>query len=225
MKWAEIARANRDPQNGAPLAYVQLTEVIKFTEDELKEGAKLWEKTLMGMVVGTTPNYNEMLKFVRTNWKDCNKIHQVSRGVYLFDFSFEEAKNKVLHGKWAVFNCFPLILKPWRSGLNLNDCFDRVPVWIQLPGLSLDLWTTRNLSKIASYVGMPIMTDNFTAKRDRLGFARVMIEVHINDVLSSTIPLCGVDGNTYQQQVVYEWRSVKCGKCGWFGHLDANCQK
>lgn len=224
--WADIARANRDPNNGMRLSYVKPTEVLSFSAAELCEGASLWNSALIGMVEGASPSYIEVVKYSRNAWKDVGvaRVHQLRKGIFLFDFNGEEDKAKILDGRWAVYNRFPLILKPWRSGMDINKCFDKLPIWVQFPGLNLDLWTTRNLSRVASYVGVPIISDACTAVRDRLTYARVLVEVPLNGKLPDNIPM-DCDGEKFLQQVIYEWKPVRCGHCGWLGHDAPNCRR
>lgn len=225
--WADITRANRDPSNGLPLSYVKPTEVLSFSAAELKAGAKLWDSVLIGMVVGASPSYSEVAKYVKLAWKDfgLTKIHQLRKGIFLFEFHSEEDKMKVLDGRCAIYNRFPLILKPWKSGMNINKCFDKLPIWVQFPGLNLDLWATSNLSKVASYVGIPVTTDACTAVRNRLAYARVLVEVPLAGKLPDTIPMQCDGGAVYHQQVVYEWKPVRCSHCDWLGHDVSNCRR
>lgn len=91
--WAEITQANRDPRK-LTLLYVKPTEIISFSTDEREKGASFWHTALVGMVVGTTPSYNEIVKFSKTNWKDfgIGKVHLLPKGVFLFEFRSEEDK-------------------------------------------------------------------------------------------------------------------------------------
>lgn len=96
-------------------------------------------------------------------------------------------------------------------------------VWIKLPGLQPRLWSTKNLSSIASFVGTPIATDRMTANRTRLDFARVLVEVKIGAEHPIEIPIEGPNGTTIQP-VIYEWRLQKCSKCGRLGHEAEQCR-
>lgn len=225
--WADIARANRDPRNGMPLSFISPTEILQFSAAELTEGAKLWNSSLIGMVVGASPNYGEVCKYVNSAWRDIGhtRIHQLRKGIYLFDFSSEEDRAKALEGRWSIYNRFPLLLKPWTPGMEIGQCFNKIPIWVQFPGLNLDLWETRNLSKVASYIGKPITTDACTADRKRMAFARVLIEVPLDGKLPNFIPIKCCEGSVQHQQVVYEWKPVRCSNCGWLGHDLDMCRR
>lgn len=77
------------------------------------------------MIVGASSSYEEVTQFVKSTWKDIglSRIHQLLKGIYLFDFHSEEDKAKVLDGRWAIYGRFPLMLKPWSLGADINECF------------------------------------------------------------------------------------------------------
>ena len=54
-------------------------------------------------------------------------------------------------------------------------------MWLKFPGLILHLWSQAMLSKIASMIGRPLFTDMMTARRSRLAFARVCVEISIEN--------------------------------------------
>jgi len=103
--------------------------------------------------------------------------------------------------------------------------FATVPVWVQLPDLPLDCWNARALSKIASRIGKPITTDKMTLTKERLSFARVMVEVDASKELVSSVEIKLPTGDIYDQVVVFEVTPKYCKKCKVFGHIDGDCSK
>ncbi|GFP94575.1 hypothetical protein PHJA_001601900 [Phtheirospermum japonicum] len=66
----------------------------------------------------------------------------------------------------------------------LPSCFEfdryspnTITVWIKMPGLPLDCWNKKIISKTASKVGTPIVTDILTRNRERVSYARVLVEI------------------------------------------------
>lgn len=53
-----------------------------------------------------------------------------------------------------------------------------IPIWIQILELPLKYWGC--LSKLLSQIGNPIKPDNATVNRDRIGYARYLVEMDIN---------------------------------------------
>jgi len=103
--------------------------------------------------------------------------------------------------------------------------FATVPVWVQLPDLPLECWNARALSKIASRIGKPISTDKMTLSKERLSFARVMVEVDASKELVSSLEIKLPTGDIYDQLVVFEIKPKYCKKCKVFGHIEGDCSK
>lgn len=58
-----------------------------------------------------------------------------------------------------------------------------VPIWVKLLGLDLKYWSPVGLSKIGSLIGLPLMVDSHTEKKQGLQFAKLLIEVDIDSEL------------------------------------------
>lgn len=82
------------------------------------------------MVVCASPGYGEVSKYVKSAWKDAEvvRIRQLRKEIYLFDFQCEDDRAKFLEGRWAIYNRFHLLLKPWTMGSNINQCFDKISI-------------------------------------------------------------------------------------------------
>lgn len=132
----------------------------------------------------------------------------------------------MLSRNWSFYHKSQISLKAWEPDLDIDKLdFVSAPVWIQLPKLPWRYWNRKGLSKIASYVGLPISMDKLTAKRARLGFARILVEVNIKGELPKTIPITDPEGNVFEQPVVYEHLLPRCSGCGFVGHTVEQCRK
>ncbi|GAA0144757.1 hypothetical protein LIER_36001 [Lithospermum erythrorhizon] len=62
-------------------------------------GEERWRNTVIGYVLGQNPNFREMEGFVRARWADFGevKVHNMGKGVYVFQMESELAKMEV-HG-------------------------------------------------------------------------------------------------------------------------------
>ncbi|XP_020254858.1 uncharacterized protein LOC109831820 [Asparagus officinalis] len=100
-------------------------------------------------------------------------------------------------------------------------------MWIQLPNLKLNLWSSSGISKIASTVGIAITTDKLTATRERLSYARVLIEIKLplKEPLPNQIVVQGPDGKCYNQKIVYELKPRWCKNCNIVGHMTKQCRR
>lgn len=72
-------------------------------------------------------------------------------------------------------------------------------------------------SKIASAIGKPIHIDEATAKKKRLDFARICVEINAEDELPNDITI-SVNSDSVMVGVEYQWLPPKCESCKVFGH-------
>jgi hypothetical protein len=100
-----------------------------------------------------------------------------------------------------------------------------VPVWVKLPNLPLKCWTPRCLSKLASVLGKPIQCDKLTSTKERLSYARVLVEVDLLEDLRSSIDVVLPNGNPLCQKVIYKTLPKFCKSCKVFGHSIRACSK
>ncbi|XP_020253839.1 uncharacterized protein LOC109830893 [Asparagus officinalis] len=105
----------------------------------------------------------------------------------------------------------------------MDECI--YPMWIQLPALKLNLWNEKGISKIASLIGRPIATDKLTANRQRLAYARVLVEVKLPTSLPDQIVINSPNGRKFNQKIVYELKPRWCEHYKQVGHDLLKCKK
>jgi len=222
--WVNLFRDNRNVGKGFKLEEVETGEdVLQIEEDDVDNVEEAWGFCLVGLFAGKFPGA-AAVRTIMQGWKArCN--HWIHRsGWIVFRFSSEEDRLSVLHGGPYFIYGRSLMLK------SMPRCFRfggeelaSVPVWVQLPDLPIDCWNGRALSKIASRLGKPITTDKMTCSKERLSFARVMVEVDVSKDLKSSMEIRLPTGDIYEQLVVYENVPKFCKKCKVFGHNDGEC--
>ena len=104
----------------------------------------------------------------------------------------------------------------------------RIPVWVKLHGVPIQVFEDDGISLIASFLGKPIMLDSYTSSMckdswGRSSFARCLIEVcseaELVEVITIGVPSLIGDGFTKETiRVEYEWRPPRCTSCKIFGH-------
>lgn len=103
----------------------------------------------------------------------------IKKGVYLVRFATMDSRDNVLAGHY-FFNKKPLIVKPWSSKIDFEkEEIKTLPTWVQLR-VNLKYWGEKSLHKIVSQLGDPIKRDDNTRNRDKLQYARVLVEVKID---------------------------------------------
>lgn len=73
----------------------------------------------------------------------------------------------------------------------------------------MQYWSTKILSKLESYVGVPLQTNSLTATVGRMGFARFLIEVNVNSRLLDSVLITTMNETDYVF-VTYEWYPARC---------------
>ncbi|KAK8549624.1 hypothetical protein V6N13_073407 [Hibiscus sabdariffa] len=147
-----------------------------------------------------------------------------SSNLYVFSFGNAAAMDWVLeNGPWHIQNK-PLILRKWEPNLRRLDLdLKKIPVWVQLYNVPLELFSRRGLSYIASAIGVPLYMDTITASKGKLEFAKVCIEIEVGARFPKVIHVQLRDGTVVSVTVHIPWSPHSCSKCQVFGHLDRAC--
>ena len=176
--WVNLFGDNRNLGAGIKLDEWEVDgDLVMLEDNDVDVVDEAWGYCLVGLFAGKCPGWTAVRK-LREGWKvNCSHWRHRS-GWFVFKFQSEEDRRKVLEGgPYFAYGC-NLILK------SMPRCFrfegedvSSVPIWIKLPGLPLDCWNARALGKIVSKVGKPISTDKLTLSKERISFARVLVEV------------------------------------------------
>jgi len=196
--------------------------VVELDESHIDDSA--WNHCLYGYFLDGRMPFALLRATAHTAWKDCAPISIKQVGsCFFFDFKDEATKMKVLDGGPYFFSKRYLVLKDWRRMLILStEHPSSIPAWIKIHKLPLECWTEAGLSRIASSIGKPIHVDNATAKRQRLDFARVCVEVEAGDELPDEVQI-KVNGDSVVVTIEYQWLPSNCSKCRIFGHSTESC--
>ncbi|XP_070056714.1 uncharacterized protein [Nicotiana tomentosiformis] len=167
----EAVKGNRQQQLGMKLEYFppvlkDSVKVVKLNPQEIEEQNQKWSLALIGYVIGGNPTFKEMLKFVYGVWNSVTspQVFLHNDGYFMFKFDCEEDKNTILQNVQYTFNHRPLVLKQWSPDFQMSNEPDQIiPMWVILPNLPIQFWTTGNLGRIDSCLGRPICTDKLIA--------------------------------------------------------------
>ncbi|XP_020243020.1 uncharacterized protein LOC109821250 [Asparagus officinalis] len=200
--WVNLFADNRKPSTSLELNYVTPVDkdAVIFEDDEWNECASIWQFSLIGQVVGLNVKYKAMETFVHKVWAHLEilDVCLLWDGVYMFKFKNKKEMCGILENGPRFFGSRPLLLKPW----TIDEEFDRYkdntyPMWIQLPGLRLNLWNAKSISKIVSVIGRPITTNKLITNRQRLAYARVLVKVKMPSPLPDQISIQGPNGKIF----------------------------
>ncbi|KAG5588097.1 hypothetical protein H5410_048531 [Solanum commersonii] len=98
-------------------------------------------------------------------------------------FGNGENRGKAVEEGVQMFDKKPVVVKPWKPDIDVTkERVDNVPIWVRLVGLDIKYWGKNALTKLAGMIGNPLKADRATTQKERLTYARVLIEVPLNKV-------------------------------------------
>lgn len=161
-------------------------------------------------------------RICRNNGVD--KVAVLKKGGFIVRFLSMEKKDYVLNGVVPFFDNKLIIVRAWEHDMDVTkDQFDVVPTWIQLR-LDLKYWSERCLTKLVNSLGKFVKVDVATAKREKLQYAWVMIEVKIDQEFPDQLIFINENGNEVVIEVSYEWKLNKYSVCKKLGHKAEVCR-
>lgn len=222
--WVNLFKDNRNPAKGIKLQQVEVQpDRLSLQEEELDKTEQAWGCSLVGYIAGKFPGKYAIFQLTNS-WNVAVKLFFHEKGWIVFKFVNEDDRAKVLLGGPYMIYGRSLLLKCIPNCFNFNDDdMLHIPLWITLPGLPLECWNAKVLSKIASKIGKPITTDEMTENKKRVSYARVLIEVDVTKPLTRVVPLSFPNGRDIDQVVRYEFEPKVCLKCNSIRHGLNDC--
>ncbi|KAL2901261.1 Ribosomal RNA small subunit methyltransferase C [Bienertia sinuspersici] len=180
---------------------------------------------MVAFVIGASPHVQVMEGFVRRIWKQyrVDKVMNLPKGMYLIRFNTMENRDKVLHHERPFFDSKPMILKPWSEDMDfMQDDIKAIPIWMQV-NIDFKYWGIRSLEKILKPVGDLLKLDAITIRRERLQYARCMVEVKFNQAFLDHVEFKDEKGIRRRAIMHYEWKPTLCSNCYKVGHSLQEC--
>ena len=202
--------------------------IVAPPKEVIEEGEAQWKNTVVAQFIGRPLNFSLFQKLVNVLWGADGKVVIRSVGVNLFIIQFPNAttRDKVLEeGPWHIQNK-PLVIRKWEPGLaSLEFNMARLPLWIHLRNVPLELFNQNGLSYIASAIGTPLYMDKITASQQRLAFAKICVEVEASKDIPRSIEVEMKEGSVVSVFVDVPWYPQRCLQCETYGHGDKFCPK
>nr|GEU62973.1 hypothetical protein [Tanacetum cinerariifolium] len=168
--------------------------------DELNKDKSYASKLASGL------NDNNELFFIPTGMKENGEKVFVfdeelvkEDGMCYFKFKNEEGMNYVIDQSPWLVNGKPHLVQKWdQNTIIIKEAPGKIPIWIRLFNIPLEAWSVRRISALASRLGRLIKMDQVTAKMckagvERIGYARVLIEINVEDEFVDKIKINYVD--------------------------------
>ncbi|XP_020232532.1 uncharacterized protein LOC109812970 [Cajanus cajan] len=179
-----------------------------------------WKECLVIKILGKNIGYLTMRDRLHTLWKLQGgfELIDISQGYFMVKFDLAADTEKVMQGgPWMLFDHY-LIVRPWSPEFVAADAkVDSTLVWVRFPRLGMVFYDESVLLTIASAIGKPIKVDLNTLNMTRGRFARVCVEIRLDQPVVGKFNLNGIWYN-----VEYEGLHLLCASCGCYGHIMRN---
>ncbi|VFQ86461.1 unnamed protein product [Cuscuta campestris] len=211
-----------------PTEVIDGKSIARLTHDDVIEPGNYWDSALVCCILGANPPLEIVKGFLNRIWKTygIDDVSFLKEGQFIVRFKKEEDRDEIIKRKYYYMDNKPVYVQIWYPGVKV-DILGRkdIPIWIQLPDLDMKYWGLSALSKIGSSIGQPIRRDGATAARNRWSYARIQIEVQVNQSFPDQIHFINEEGRIITQSIVYEWAPTLCSHCGRIGHVADKCRK
>lgn len=168
-------------------------------------------------------NFKVVENYLKCRWPKKGSITLVdmAEGYFLVHFSAMEDYNHALfEGPWMVVDHY-LIVQRWRPMFLQNaELSMKVAVWVRIPHLPLELYNARFLGCIGSSLDNMLKIDNLTSIHSWGKFARICVEMNLDQPLPSFIVIRG-----HKLFLEHEGLHSICFNCGRYGHKLDQCKE
>lgn len=199
----------------------RLLPMMRVEKKVIEELSLPWKDALIVKRLGKPLGFNVMKSKLTAIWKLIGgfEMLDVGNGYFMVKFEMADDRDKVINGgPWMIFDHY-LSVRTWSSDFNASTAtIDKTMVWVRIPSLNLLFYDESFLLALASMVGQPVKVDTHTLKIARGRFARVCVEIDLNQPVVGRV---GIDGRWYN--VEYEGLHIICAHCGCYGHLLKDC--
>lgn len=112
----------------------------------------------------------------------------------------------------------------WSSSASASPpSLESIQIWAHLTGVPLDLRHQQGLSLVASLVGEPKETDDFTKNLVSLTLSHVKVVVDLTKPLPDVVEFVRQSGEVVEVQESYPWVPPTCSLYKELGHVARNC--
>ncbi|XP_070018229.1 uncharacterized protein [Nicotiana sylvestris] len=194
-------------EEGLDLITESTEQNVKITMADIKDEVNYWTTTVVCYILGSNPPQVVIDGYFRRIWGalGIDKVAQLNRGVFLVRFHSVESRRKAVEEGVQMFDRKPVIVKPWKPDMEITkEQMENIPIWMRLVGLDIKYWGQTALTKIVGLIGKPLKANAATTNKDRLTYARVLVEMKLNHQYPSSIRFENKAGKIIEQAIHYE---------------------
>ncbi|KAL2935490.1 50S ribosomal protein L3 organellar chromatophore [Bienertia sinuspersici] len=193
--------------------------------EDVQPEIEYWESSTVAYVLGANPPIPVMEGFIRRIWSKygVDKVIVLQRGMYLIRIKTMEQRDNIVKYERPFFDSKPVVMKAWVDDMDFTkDIVTTIPIWVNIT-VDFKYWGIRAFEKIVKLVENIIKLDDMTTKRDRLNYARALVEVNIDQYFPDHIDFINERGITTTATINYDWKPINSTKCQKLGHHEVNC--
>ncbi|CAN1160237.1 hypothetical protein LINPERHAP2_LOCUS23192 [Linum perenne] len=213
-KWICVGENDIVPSITNEVRAIQLSKSFK------EKLSKPWTNTAVIRLLGKSIGYSYLCQRLKSLWKPTGamQVIDLDKDCYLVKFSNEHDYFKALTGgPWMVLDHY-LIVQQWEPNFRVSSKLpSRMVVWVRFPHLPILFYHPQILSALGNLLGRIVRIDLTTQSGERGKFARIAVEIDLNEPLTPVIELDGAP-----QMVEYENIPELCFGCGKIGHVSEN---
>ncbi|CAL1358984.1 unnamed protein product [Linum trigynum] len=225
--WAElfgIAEANR-------LAYIP-PEVfkggIRMPKIVCDEGAARWKHSLVGQFLHPSPPpLSKFRHWANKLWgrDGIVRVSLLGNQLILIQLPTQETCDWILKsGSWFYSDNL-IYLRPWTPGNDVEDLGNKaLPIWVKFTNVPLEYINFQGMSRMGSWLGIPLGVDHTTRMGGRLGCAKALVELKASGEFPNYVLVWPTDDRSIRVGVAYSHLPPICGHCQSFG-LNCGCGK
>ncbi|GLT59599.1 hypothetical protein SLA2020_324090 [Shorea laevis] len=226
--WVELIQPKKPPSFHPPTVSNGKT-LVKPPRAVCEAGIKVWEDCLIGTFVDEddAPNYGRIVSMANRIWgRKCQiTIIGYGKNTYLFKIPDLVTQNWVLNSRPRHVAHKTLVMRKWVADFKgLQKENKKLPIWLKLWGVPMDLFIPEGLGYVASSIGVPLSLEKATEKCAHIEFAKVCVEVDIDVTTSLPKGIIVDDEEGFPSEIVkveYPWLPVTCTKCHRRGHVSS----
>ncbi|XP_057454738.1 uncharacterized protein LOC130746201 [Lotus japonicus] len=198
-------------------------------QSEAESSEDLARRTLVGKAItDKTLNKTTMKTILDKAWGSPPGLQMIDMGPNCLLFTFQEestAQYILKEGPWSVMGNL-LSLQLWAPQMTIFEVrFHRIPFWVQLHGIPLDMMTTSNATGIASILGEPLEVEDPRVGGKLLRpFFRVKVSINTNNPFVTGFWVPRRNLPKVWITLRYEKLQGYCYNCGVAGHEQKGCK-
>lgn len=162
--------------------------------EDIRPKVDYWKNVVVCYILGVKPPYRIVDGSIRRIWRKygVDKVLMMKSGLFVVRFHSLDCKNQAMDVGPILYDSTPVVVEEWTPNMDLNVGNIRiVPTWITLPNLPLH--------KSVGMIGKPLRTYRATARKDILEFARVLVEMSMDQDFPNEIMFCNENGKMISQ--------------------------